>query len=132
MGLRTAIAGTLRSPMLTISKKLAKREKRARFPHERARKIFWSRFGVYRCQSPAACGSRCTSTGVRSPHTSGIYCCEFCATFRRTEISGHVMLLSAPIRHFYVTRDTTRGLKIQRGKPCATPKRQSLVVWRSG
>jgi len=47
MGLRTAIAGTLRSPMHTISKKLAKREKRARFPHERARKIFWSRFGVY-------------------------------------------------------------------------------------
>jgi len=34
--------------MHTISKKLAKREKRARFPHERARKIFWSRFGVYR------------------------------------------------------------------------------------
>jgi len=33
--------------MHTISKKLAKREKRARFPHERARKIFWSRFGVY-------------------------------------------------------------------------------------
>jgi len=46
MGLRTAIAGTLRSPMHTISKKLAKREKRARFPHERAKKIFWSRFGV--------------------------------------------------------------------------------------
>ena len=39
MGLRTAIAGTLRSLMHTISKKLAKREKRAR-------KIFWSRFGV--------------------------------------------------------------------------------------
>ena len=33
--------------MHTISEKLAKREKRARFPHERARKIFWSRFGVY-------------------------------------------------------------------------------------
>jgi len=33
--------------MHTISKKLAKREKRARFPHERARKIFWSRLGVY-------------------------------------------------------------------------------------
>jgi len=47
MGLRTAIAGTLRSPMHTISKKLAKREKRARFPHKRARKIFWSPFGVY-------------------------------------------------------------------------------------
>jgi len=45
---RTAIAGggALGSPMHTTSNKLATREKRARFTNERAREIFWSRFGV--------------------------------------------------------------------------------------
>jgi len=40
MGLRTAIAGPLGSPMHTISKKLAKQEKRARFPTSEREKYF--------------------------------------------------------------------------------------------